>query len=243
MADRVAIVTGGSRGIGRAIVQRLAEAGLLVHFTYASAEAAARETMTASPPGQVQAHRVDARDMQSCRAFAEQITAERGRVDVLINNAAIVRDSLLALMTEETWSAVVDTSLNGLFGITQPVARQMMRQRGGRIVNLTSVSGLMGIPGQTNYAAAKAAIMGFTRALAKELAGAGVAVNAVAPGFVDTDMLTALAPEARRRALASVPMHRFAHPDEIAHLVTYLALQAPGYLTGQTLVIDGGLST
>lgn len=242
MSDRIAIVTGGSRGIGRAIVQRLAAAGLDVHFTYANAESAAQEVV-ASCPGKIRAQRVDARDVQACRQFAESVINERGRVDVLINNAAIVRDRLLALMTEDDWSAVVDTSLHGLFGTSQPVARQMMRQKGGRIVNLTSVSGLMGIAGQTNYAAAKAAITGFTRTLAKELAGAGVAVNAVAPGFVDTDMLSALSPEARKRALAEVPMRRFASPDEIAHLVNYLALEAPSYLTGQTLVIDGGLSS
>jgi 3-oxoacyl-[acyl-carrier protein] reductase len=243
MSEGIAIVTGGSRGIGRAIVQRLAAAGLDVHFTYASAESAAQEVVAGCPAGRVRAQRVDARDVQACRQFAESVIALRGRVDVLINNAAVVRDRLLALMTEDDWSAVVDTSLHGLFGTSQPVARQMMRQKSGRIVNVTSVSGLMGIAGQTNYAAAKAAISGFTRTLAKELAGAGVAVNAVAPGFVDTDMLAALSAEARQRALADVPMRRFARPDEIAQLVNYLALEAPIYLTGQTLVIDGGLSS
>ncbi len=146
------------------------------------------------------------------------------------------------MMTLPDWSVVLETSLNGLFGTTQPVAKQMMRQRRGRIVNLTSVSGVTGIVGQTNYCAAKAAIIGFTRSLAKELAPVGVVVNAVAPGFVDTDMLAGFSEEQRANAMARVPMRRFATADEIAELVGYLGLQAPSYLTGQTLIIDGGLT-
>lgn len=146
-------------------------------------------------------------------------------------------------MSPDEWSTVIETSLTGLYGVTQPVARQMMRQRGGRILNITSVSGLVGVRGQTNYAAAKAGIIGFTRALALELAGAGVPVNAVAPGYVDTDMLSFLDSEGRRKAAAEVPMGRFASANEVASVVTYLACDAPAYLTGQTLVIDGGMTT
>jgi 3-oxoacyl-[acyl-carrier protein] reductase len=145
-------------------------------------------------------------------------------------------------MREEDWTGVMETSLNGLFGATQPAARQMMRQRAGRIVNVTSVSGLVGIPGQTNYCAAKAAIIGFTRALSKELATVGVCVNAVAPGFIDTDMVAGFSAAQREAALARVPMRRFGLAEEVAGLVSYLALEAPPYLTGQTLVIDGGLT-
>jgi 3-oxoacyl-[acyl-carrier protein] reductase len=145
-------------------------------------------------------------------------------------------------MSEEEWSNVLDTSLNGLFGATRLAARQMMRQHAGRIVNLTSVSGVIGIPGQTNYCAAKAAIIGFTRALAKELAPWGVCVNAVAPGYVDTDMLGSFTPAQRKAALERVPMRRFASADEIAALVAYMALDAPSFLTGQTIVIDGGMT-
>ena len=186
--------------------------------------------------------RVDARDAGACTALVERTIAERGGLDVLVNNAAVIADRLLASMTTEEWDKVVDTSLHGLFGATQPAARQMMRQRRGRIVSLTSVSGLSGIAGQTNYATVKAGIMGFTRALAKELAPFGVCVNAVAPGFVDTDMLAGFSAAQRERALASVPMRRFATTDEIAALVRYLVLDAPSYLTGQVLVIDGGLT-
>jgi 3-oxoacyl-[acyl-carrier protein] reductase len=244
-AQGIAIVTGGSRGIGRAIVERLVTVGLDVTFTYASRSDLADQVVAglAGAAGQARAVRVDARDAHACRYFVEETIAEHGRIDLLVNNAAIVHDRLLALMTFEDWSAVIETSLNGLFGMTQPVARQMMHQRSGRIINLTSVSGLMGIAGQTNYAAAKAAIMGFSRTLAKELAGVGVAVNAVAPGYVDTDMLAGLSEATRKRALAEVPMHRFASAEEIAGVVSYLALEAPSYLTGQTLVIDGGLSS
>lgn len=240
----IALVTGGSRGIGRAIVERLARAGLDVTFTYVSSEAVAHElAATLAAAGCVaRPFRVDARDAGASRALAEATIAEHGRLDVLVNNAAVVADRLLPMMDDESWDRVLDTSLHGLFGTTQPVARQMMRQRTGRIVNMTSVSGLVGIPGQTNYATAKAGIIGFTRALAKELAAFGVPVNAVAPGFVDTDMLASLSAAQRERALGAVPMRRFGTADEIAALVAYLALEAPRYLTGQTLVIDGGLT-
>jgi len=241
----VAIVTGGSRGIGKAVVERLAHAGMEVRFTFLSNEAAANavvEQMTAA--GHVaKAVRVDARDAAASRSLVESTIAERGRVDVLVNNAGITADRLLPMMSQADWSSVLETSLNGLFGATQPTAKQMMRQRSGRIVNITSVSGIIGIPGQTNYCAAKSAIIGFTRALAKELAGWGIPVNAVAPGFVETDMIAGFTPAQRTAALERVPMRRFATAAEVAGLVSYVALEAPTYLTGQTLVVDGGMTS
>jgi 3-oxoacyl-[acyl-carrier protein] reductase len=239
---KVAIVTGGSRGIGRAIVERLARAGLNVTFTFVANQAAARDLEASLAGMDVRGLRIDARDPAACKAMAESVIAQHGHIDVLVNNAAVVADRLLAMMSLDDWDKVLDTSLKGLFGTTQPTAKQMMRQRSGRIVNLTSVSGIMGIAGQTNYSAAKAAIIGFTRSLAKELAPVGVCVNAVAPGFVDTEMLSGFSPEQRKEAMARVPMRRFADAQEVAALVAYLALEAPSYLTGQTLVIDGGLS-
>ena len=243
-ARKVAIVTGGSRGIGRAVVEQLARKGLDVTFTFvastSAAEALASELAAAGCVARARC--VDARDANACKAMVDSVIAERGRVDVLVNNAAVIADKLLAAMTLDDWDKVVDTSLHGLFGTTQPTAKQMMRQRSGRIVNLTSVSGVSGIPGQTNYSTAKAGIIGFTRSLAKELGPLGICVNAVAPGFVDTEMLAGFSREQRKQAEASVPMRRFATADEIAAFVTYLALEAPSYLTGQTLVIDGGLT-
>jgi 3-oxoacyl-[acyl-carrier protein] reductase len=241
---RVAIVTGGSRGIGKAIVQRLAHVGFDVHFTYVSSEQAARELVDelAATDKRAFATRADGRDAASVRTMVEQTIEKHGRIDLLVNNAAITRDRLLARMSDDEWSSVVDTSLNGLYGATKPTAKQMMRQRSGRIVNITSVSGLVGIAGQTNYSAAKAAIIGFTRSLSKELAPSGVTVNAVAPGFVDTDMLSSFSTAQRTAAVASVPMRRFGTADEVANLVAYLGVDAPAFMTGQTLVIDGGMT-
>jgi 3-oxoacyl-[acyl-carrier protein] reductase len=240
---RIAVVTGGSRGIGKAIVERLAAAGLEVHFTFVSNEqAAAAVVEQARAAGRsARAHRVDARDVAASRALVEGLVAEQGRIDVLVNNAGVTADKLLPMMSDDEWSTVLDTSLSGLFGTAKPAAKQMMRQRSGRIVNLTSVSGLVGIPGQANYCAAKAAIIGFTRSLARELAPWGVSVNAVAPGFVETDMIAGFSPEQRKAALERVPMRRFGTTDEVGELVRYLAVDAPAYVTGQTIVIDGGL--
>lgn len=240
----VAIVTGGSRGIGKAIVEQLARAGMEVHFTYFQSEAPATAlgVALAAEGAVVRAAHVDARDRAASGEWTARVIRERGRLDVLVNNAAVTGDRALPLMSEADWSKVLDTSLNGLFGTCKAAAVQMMRARAGRIVNLTSVSGLVGIPGQTNYSAAKAAIIGFTRSLAKELAVWNVPVNAVAPGFTETDMLAAQTAEQRAAALARVPMRRFATPDEVGRVVRFLALDAPTYLTGHTLVIDGGLT-
>lgn len=241
---RVAIVTGGSRGIGRAIVERLARADLEVHFSYLNSEreaCALREALREE--GKIALPvRANGREVAGASALVEHVIEQRGRLDLLVNNAAITRDRLLARMSDDEWSSVLETSLNGLFGASRPAAKQMMRQRSGKIVNITSVSGLVGIAGQTNYSAAKAAIVGFTRSLAKELGPWGVSVNAVAPGFVETDMLASFTSEQRAAAVKRVPMGRFGTADEIAGLVAYLALAAPDYLTGQTLVVDGGMT-
>jgi 3-oxoacyl-[acyl-carrier protein] reductase len=242
--QRIAVVTGGSRGIGRAIVERLARAGLEVHFTFVNNEQAAAGVVeqVRAAGGAARAHRVDARSVAASRELVEGLVAQRGRIDVLVNNAGVTADKLLPMMTDADWSTVLDTSLSGLFGTSKPAAKQMMRQRSGRIVNLTSVSGLVGIPGQTNYCAAKAAVIGFTRSLARELAPWSVSVNAVAPGFIETDMIAVFSPEQRKASVDRVPMRRFGSVDEVGELVRYLAIDAPAYVTGQTLIIDGGLT-
>jgi 3-oxoacyl-[acyl-carrier protein] reductase len=241
----VAIVTGGSRGIGRAVVEALARSGAIVHFTYVSNEACATQVARElTEQGQrAIASRVDACDRGAVTAFVQGVIERHGSLSLLVNNAAITRDRLLVRMSDEEWDAVLDTALGGMFAASRAAARQMMRQRSGRILNVSSVSALTGIAGQTNYAATKAAMLGFTRALAKELAGYGVCVNAIAPGFVDTDMLSGFSDAQRTDAIARVPMRRFGTTDEIAELVDYLGLRAPAYLTGQTLVVDGGLTS
>jgi len=243
-SEKIAVVTGGSRGIGRAVVEDLTRRGFEVHFTYLKDEAAAaslvertRDLGPAASPS-----RVDGRETQACTSFVEKVIADRGRLDVLVNNAGIMSVRLLAVTSATEWDAVLSTSLNGLYGMTQPAAKQMMQQRGGRIINLTSVSGVVGLAGQTAYSAAKSAIIGFTRSLSKELASWGPTVNAVAPGYIQTDMLSALSAKQLASALEHVPMKRFGTSEEIAGVVGYLAAEAPQYLTGQVLVVDGGLT-
>jgi 3-oxoacyl-[acyl-carrier protein] reductase len=241
---RIAVVTGGSRGIGKAIVERLCRAGVDVCFTYLSNEEAANALVAAlrSEGQSVSAERADSRDSAALRALVQGVIAKHGRLDALINNAGITATRLLLMISGPEWSDVLGTNLSGMFGAAQIAAGQMMRQRSGRIINLSSISGVVGFAGQTHYCATKSAILGFTRALSKELAPWGVSVNAVAPGYVETDMLSVLAPAKLEIAKDSVPMRRFGTPDEIANLVAYLTLEAPTYLTGATLVIDGGLT-
>jgi 3-oxoacyl-[acyl-carrier protein] reductase len=216
-----------------------------VRFTFLQQEQAAAELAAELERDGRHARgvRVDARDAAASSEMVDAVVSELGRLDVLVNNAGVTSDRLLALMEESQWSSVIATSLSGLFGATKRAVREMMRRRRGRIINVTSVSGLMGMPGQTNYSAAKAAIVGFTRSLALEVGAAGIPVNAVAPGYIDTDMLSTFSEDQRRAAARQVPMGRFGTADEAAAVVAFLACDAPEYLTGHVLVVDGGLST
>ncbi len=238
------IVTGGTRGIGRAIVEACAQAGANVAFTFRSSvdEAEALRQALTDQGTKALAIQGDAADFAAAEATVKSVLDAWGTVDVLVNNAGITRDGLMLRMKEEDWDAVINTNLKSLFNFAKAVYRPMMRQRGGAIVNISSVVGVMGNPGQTNYAASKAGIIGFSKSLAKELGGRGVRVNVVAPGYVATDMTAALSDAAREAMLGAVPLGRPANPEDIANAVLFLASDAAAYVTGHVLHVDGGLA-
>ncbi len=240
---RVALVTGGSRGIGQAIVRELAGAGLAVHFTWKEQEVAARRLRDdLSESARVAAHALDVRDPRACDALVDAIVAEEGRLDVLVNNAGVSREGLFALQGEEEWREALDVNLNGTRHCCRAAIRTMIDQRRGTIVNLTSVAGVIGAPGLTAYAAAKGAIIAFTKALAREVAGQGILVHAVAPGLIETDMLRTLPDDLKARALSRVPVGRVGRPEDVAALVGFLASERCAYTTGHVFFVDGGLA-
>lgn len=237
--DRVAIVTGGSRGIGRAIVQALAREGAKVAFTYAQNKAMADEIANGDT---IIGFQTNATDFAQAKELVKQVKERWGAVDILVNNAGITRDKLAAMMSEKDWDDVIDTNLKGAFNVTKPTVGVMIRQRRGVILNLTSISGIVGMPGQVNYSASKAGVIGFTKALAKELAKAQIRVNALAPGFVETDMTAVLNAEYKAKALEQVPLGRFAKAEDVAEVALFLLSDKASYITGQVLQVDGGLA-
>ncbi|RMH50644.1 MAG: 3-oxoacyl-[acyl-carrier-protein] reductase [Bacteroidetes bacterium] len=242
--DRTVLVTGGTRGIGRAIVDAFAEAGARVAFTYRSStsEAEALKQHLEAQGTEALAFQSDAASATSAQEVVDAVLAAWGRLDVLVNNAGITRDGLMLRLTEEDWDAVINTNLKSVFNFARAAYRPMMKQRSGAIVNISSVVGVMGNPGQTNYAASKAGIIGFSKSLAKELGRRGVTVNVVAPGYVATDMTAELSEQAREAMLGAVPLGRPAHPEDVAHAVLFLASPAAAYITGHVLHVDGGLA-
>ena len=243
-AGKTAVVTGGSRGIGRAICEELARGGANVVLCYAGNEAAAAETVSACEAlgAKALAVKCDVADGEQVKALMDEAVKAFGRIDILVNNAGITRDGLLMMMKEADFDAVISANLRGTFLCMKAVARTMMKQRYGRIVNLSSVVGLRGNAGQVNYAASKAGVIGMTKSLAKELASRGVTVNAVAPGFIDTDMTAAMPEAAKTATLASIPMQRLGAPEDIAKAVAFLASDGAAYITGQVIAVDGGMA-
>ncbi|HWW32692.1 MAG TPA: 3-oxoacyl-ACP reductase FabG [Steroidobacteraceae bacterium] len=242
LENEVALVTGASRGIGHAIALALAKAGARVIGTATSAEGAAKITAALASHG-YNGHGavLDAGDGRSIDALLAELDAAGELPTILVNNAAITRDMLLLRMKQEDWDKVIATNLTAVFRLSKACVRRMMKERRGRIINLTSVVGLTGNPGQANYAAAKAGVLGFTKSLAQELASRGITVNAVAPGFIDTDMTRALTDEQRAALLTRVPLGRLGTPEDIAAAVLFLASPEAGYISGETLHVNGGM--
>jgi 3-oxoacyl-[acyl-carrier protein] reductase len=242
-ANQVAIVTGAGRGIGHAIALRLADEGArvaVVSRTEPNAERTAEE-INARHMGLAKAYAVDVADHKAVKELAEKILTDFSRIDILVNNAGLTRDGLSMRMSESDWDIVLDTNLKGAFNFIQAVERPMMKQRSGRIINIASVAGLTGNPGQANYAASKAGLLGLTKTIARELASRGITCNAVAPGFIATDMTDVLSQEIKDHVVKNIPMARFGEPTDIASAVAFLASAEAKYITGQCLTVDGGM--
>jgi 3-oxoacyl-[acyl-carrier protein] reductase len=244
LTNRVAIVTGASGGIGRAITLALAGAGAAVVINWARNQEAAEALVeaVAAAGGKALAVQADVGTAEGAEGLVQSAMDAFGRVDILVNNAGITRDNLLMRMKEADWDAVLQTNLKGVFLCTKAVTRPMLKARYGRIVNIGSVSGLLGTPGQANYAAAKAGMIGFTRSIARELGSRGITANCVVPGAIDVGMLLDLSPEQRDAYLKQIPLERFGTPEDVAAAVLFLAGPGASYITGQTLAVDGGLT-
>lgn len=240
---KTALVTGASRGIGRVIALRLAAEGANIAINYAGNTAKAEETKAAieAAGGKAALFQADVSDSAQVEQMVASVLETFGSLDILVNNAGITRDGLLMRMKEEDFDAVLDTNLKGIFHVAKAVTKIMMKQRSGRIVNMASVVGIIGNAGQTNYAAAKAGVIGFTKSAARELAARGITVNAVAPGFIATDMTAAMPEKAKEATLAAIPLRRMGTPEDVANAVLFLVSDQAAYITGQVVKVDGGM--
>ncbi|ALC81027.1 MULTISPECIES: 3-oxoacyl-[acyl-carrier-protein] reductase [Bacillus] len=243
LENKVALVTGASRGIGKAIALSLAEQGANVVVNYAGNEEKANEVVNQiqSLGQEAFAFKADVSSQEEVQKMVKETVGKFGSIDILVNNAGITKDNLLMRMKENEWDDVININLKGVFNCTKAVTRQMMKQRSGRIINVSSIVGVSGNPGQANYVAAKAGVIGLTKSSAKELASRNITVNAVAPGFISTDMTDKLSDEVQEEMLKVIPLARFGEPDDISGVVTFLASEKSAYITGQTINIDGGM--
>jgi 3-oxoacyl-[acyl-carrier protein] reductase len=246
LEGKIAIVTGASRGIGRAIAEELATEGATVVVNYQANIAAAEEVVTGilARGGQAMALQADVSDLVAAEHLVKTTIDSYGQIDIVVNNAGTTRDTLLMSMKEDQWDVVMATNLKSVFNVCKAVARPMVRRKqGGRIINISSVSGIVGQPGQTNYAASKAGIIGFSKSLAKELGSRNITVNVVAPGFIPTDLTSDLPEDLVKRTIEFIPLGRWGTPQEIAHVVAFLASDKASYITGEVIRVDGGIGT
>ena len=244
LEEKIAVVTGASRGIGRAIAKELALKGGFVIVNYNGSKQAADETVNeiTQAGGKAVGVQCNVADAAECEAFINNIISEYGRIDILVNNAGITRDNLLMKMSEEEFDAVIDTNLKGAFNCIKHVSRQMLKQKGGRIINISSVSGVMGNAGQANYCASKAGVIGLTKSVAREIGSRGITVNAIAPGFIDTEMTAVLPDDVKRAMGEQIPLKRFGTTEDVAQAAVFLASDRAAYITGQVLCVDGGMA-
>ena len=243
LEGKIAVVTGASRGIGRAIAIRLAGEGATVVINYNGSKEKAEEVKQEieGAGGKAAVCQCNVADFDQCQAFIQKVIDEFGRIDILVNNAGITRDGLLMKMSEEDFDQVIETNLKGAFHTIRFASRQMLRQKSGRIINLSSVVGVTGNAGQANYAASKAGVIGLTKSAARELASRGITVNAIAPGFIETDMTSVLSEKVKEGAAAGIPLGAFGKPEDVAAAAAFLASDGAGYITGQVLHVDGGM--
>ncbi|MEF9945588.1 MAG: 3-oxoacyl-[acyl-carrier-protein] reductase [Lachnospiraceae bacterium] len=244
LEGKVAVVTGASRGIGKAVAQTLARQGAMVVINYQGSKEKAEmvQAEIEHAGGKAMTYQCDVSDFKACELFIKDIIAQLGSIDVLVNNAGITKDGLLMKMSEEDFDQVLNVNLKGTFHCIRFVSRQMMKQKSGRIINMSSVVGVMGNAGQANYAASKAGVIGLTKAAARELASRHITVNAVAPGFIETDMTEALSEKVKESTRLQIPLGILGQPEDIANAVAFLASQEAGYITGQVLHVDGGMA-
>ena len=241
---KIAVVTGASRGIGRAIALELASRGAFVVVNYNGSKDRAEEVKKEieAAGGKAEVYQCNVSDFEKCQAFIQDVIKTYGRLDILVNNAGITRDGLLMKMSEADFDSVIETNLKGTFNTIRFASRQMLKQRSGRIINMSSVVGIAGNAGQANYASSKAGVIGLTKAVARELASRGITVNAIAPGFIETEMTEVLSDAVKEASVAQIPLGRFGKPEDIAKTAAFLASDAAGYITGQVIQVDGGMA-